>query len=63
MTKNFIQELKSYKPAQPKVLASGRGIYNMIDTCNKNGYSNENSTRVIRDIKDINTEWKILARK
>lgn len=44
---------------QGRLLASGRGDYDMLDICYKKGWTDENTILVVDDTDDLDSKWRI----
>lgn len=44
---------------QGRLLAQGRGGYDMMDICYKNNWSDENTILVVEDTSDLDSKWRI----
>ena len=42
-----------------KLLASGHGIFSLLDTCYKNKWTKQNSRVEISNTNDLNSKWRI----
>lgn len=42
-----------------KLLASGHGIFNLLDTCYKHKWTKQNSRVVISNTNDLESKWRI----
>lgn len=45
-----------------KVLVKVKGVYDMLDVCYKNGWSEDNSTLVVKDKNDLDSSWVIYSK-
>lgn len=55
---SYYREIKSGK----KLLAHGKGISNMFKKSHKLKLTNSNSTLIVRDSSDLNSEYWIVSR-
>ena len=44
---------------QGRLLARGRGTYDMMDKCYKNGWDDSNTILVVEDTNDLDSKWRI----
>lgn len=44
---------------QGRLLARGRGSYDMMDKCYKNNWDDSNTILVVEDTSDMNSKWRI----
>lgn len=44
---------------QGRLLAHGRGSYDMMDVCYKHNWDDSNTILVVEDTNDMNSKWRI----
>lgn len=44
---------------QGRLLASGRGSYDMMDVCYKHNWDDSNTILVVEDTDDMDSKWRI----
>lgn len=52
--------LAQLKKQGKKVVAHGYGLASMLNKCNKKGLSKSNSTLVVKDVNNLNSEFWVL---